>query len=338
MKLSFRQIEPFVKSPDPAARVILIYGPDSGLMKERSKLIAATVVADINDPFNVAILQTSDIADDPSRLNDEAFAMSMMGGDRLIRIEDGGDKLTQTVKTYLEKPNDQALIIIEAGELTPRSSLRLLCEKAKNAASLPCYVEDERDIARLIRETLQAENLSAEPDAVTWLSSSITGDRGKARSELDKLITYKGTDKTPVTLNDVQSVCGVAGAQNLDDLIYAVGGRQVDKALKSYHTLLNEGMALIAILRAMQNHFRRLHLTKSKLVEGTALEQAVKSLSPPIFFKQEPLFKAQVERWSLPALEKILIRLSELEAQSKQTGTPAETLTAQAILGIALVR
>ena len=42
MKLVFKQIEPFVAAPDPAARVILVYGPDQGLMKERSTRMAKT--------------------------------------------------------------------------------------------------------------------------------------------------------------------------------------------------------------------------------------------------------------------------------------------------------
>ena len=146
MKLAFRDIEPFVKKPDPAARVILVYGPDDGLMRERSKAIGGTVVEDLNDPFNVAALSADLLLEDPAKLNDEANAMSMMGGDRLIRIENATDKLTPLLKEYLEAPSAHSLIILEAGELGPRSSLRQLCEKAKNAAALPCYVEDERDL------------------------------------------------------------------------------------------------------------------------------------------------------------------------------------------------
>lgn len=174
MKLAYRDIEPFVKKPNPAARVVLVYGPDSGLMKERAATIGKSVVADLNDPFNVAVLNADDLADDAARLMDEASAMSMMGGDRLIRVENAGDKLTTLIKEYLAAPNPHALIVLEAGELGPRSSLRALCEKVTNAAAVPCYVEDERDISRLIRETLQGAGLSAEPDAVTSLASAIT--------------------------------------------------------------------------------------------------------------------------------------------------------------------
>ena len=54
MKIPFRDIESFVAKPNPVVRVILVYGPDQGLMRERAKVMASAVVEDINDPFNVA--------------------------------------------------------------------------------------------------------------------------------------------------------------------------------------------------------------------------------------------------------------------------------------------
>lgn len=335
MKLSFRDIEPFVKNPNPAARVILVYGPDSGLMKERAKTMGQTIVADINDPFNAVTLSADLLGNDPARLSDEANAMSMMGGKRLIRIEDGGDKLTVLIKSYLEEPNDKTLIVIEADELGPRSSLRKLCESAKNAAAIPCYIEDERDLGRLIRETLQAESLPIEQDAVAWLSANISGNRQKVRSELEKLAIYKGrNDKTPISLAGAMAACGESGATALDDLTNAVAGHNPEKALRILAQLQDEGIVFIVILRSLQNHFRRLHLTQSRIREGEAPERALKMLQPQIFFKHEPAFKGQLQRWSLAGLMNVLERLNDLEAQCKQTGAPVETLCAQAVLSI----
>ena len=87
MKIAFRDIEGFVRQPSPAVRVILVYGPDQGLMRERAKSMAASVVEDLNDPFNVAVLSSDALKEDPARLSDEANAMSMMGGKRLVRVE-----------------------------------------------------------------------------------------------------------------------------------------------------------------------------------------------------------------------------------------------------------
>lgn len=338
MKLAYRDIEPFVKKPNPAARVILVYGPDNGLMKERAKSMAMSVVEDINDPFNAVTLSNEILSDDPARLTDEASAISMMGGDRLIRVESASDKMTALVKTYLENPSEAALIILEAGELSPRSSLRKLCESAKNAAAVPCYVEDERDLSRLIRETLQTEQVGIDADAIAWLATNISGDRQKVRGELNKLITYKGADKTPVTLADVRACCGEAGALALDDLVYAVAGHNSAGALQKFNQLMEEGVSFIVILRSLQTHFRKLHLTKAKIEGGDNPELAMKSLAPPIFFKQQSAFKAQLNRWSFGGISKVLQRLMDLEAQCKQTGMPVETLCAQAVLGISKAR
>ena len=195
MKLAYRDLEPFVKSPRPEIRVILVYGPDDGLMRERAKTMGRTVVADLNDPFNVSILKAGDLVADPARLFDEAAAQSMLGGRRLIRVEDGRDSLSPLLKDYLKAPNDNALLIIEAGELGARSPLRMLIEKAANAAAVACYVDEARDVAGLARATLSAAGYAIAPDALNWLAAAITGDRARIRSELEKLILYMGAIK-----------------------------------------------------------------------------------------------------------------------------------------------
>lgn len=342
MKLTWKQIDPFLKKPDPKARVVLIYGPDDGLMRERSQIIAKTVVEDLDDPFNVVTLSTELLNEDPARLSDEANAMSMMGGARLIRIESGADKLTPTIKSYLENPSAENLVIIEAGELGTRSSLRQACEKAKNAAALPCYVEDERGMANLVREMLSQAGYRIDADALHYFTANIMGDRARARGEINKLITYMGDAKENgqllVNLQDVQASCGDTGTASLDDLIYSVAGSNAKTAMAAYDRLVGEGIPEIVILRTLQNHFRRLHYTNAMMGEGKSLDQAVKSLQPPIFFKLEQPFKSQLSKWKGPKLDKVLQKLAELEAQTKTTGAPVHTLCAQAILSLSVMR
>lgn len=341
MKLTWKQIDPFLKSPDPKARVILVYGPDHGLMQERALKISKTITPDLDDPFNVVTLTSDIIDEDPARLHDEAQAMSMMGGARLILIQNGADKLTPTIKSYLEKPSDENLVIIEAGELGTRSSLRKLCESAKNAAALPCYVEDERGMTNLIRKMLSHENFKIEADALHFFAGAIMGDRARARGEIEKLITYMGKaegENICVTLKDVQACAGDSGESNLDDLIYAVGGGNAKTAMASYNRLIGEGVADVVILRTLQNHFRRLHFIQAKMSQGDSTDTAMKSLQPPVFFKYITPFKAQLSKWRGQKLNIVMQKLAELEAQTKKTGAPVETLCAQAILSLSMMR
>lgn len=343
MKLTWRQIDPFLKNPDPAARVVLVYGPDEGLMRERAAAVGRSVVADLNDPFNVAVLSGDAVASDPAQLADEAAAMSMMGGARLIRIERAEDKLAPALRAYLDAPSDTNLVVIEAGDLGPRSPLRQLCEKAKNAAALPCYVEDARGTAQLARQTLTEAGWRIDNDALNVLAAAITGDRALARAELEKLLLYLGpvaqADNAVVSLDDVQAVCASAGAASLDDLIHAVAGGQTQAALNAFSRLNGEGVAVITILRTLLGHFRRLHYIEALMQrDGISAEQAMKALQPPVFFKYEPAFKAQLQRWKAARLLAVMDRLSALEAQTKRTGAPVETLCAQAILSVSTMR
>lgn len=337
MKLTWKQIEPFVKNPDAKARVILIYGPDNGLMRERAKIIGKTIVADLDDPFNVVSLTAEILGEDPARLSDEAKAMSMMGGSRLIRISGASDKLSPIIKDYLDDPSTENLVVLEAGELPPRSSLRQLCEKAKNAAALPCYVEDERGVSSLIREVIGGNGYFINGDAVQFLTSAVMGDRSRIRNEIDKLMLYMGDEKS-ITIEHVQQCVADAGAGELDALVYSVAAGQAEKAMSAYHRLLGEGIVDIMILRALQNHFRRIHYTVANMATGKSIDEAVKTLSPPLFFKVENAFKGQVKKWQGPKLDMVLSKLSELEAQTKRSGAPVQTLCSQAILSISMVK
>ncbi len=338
MKIPPRDLESFIKKPSKTARVILVYGPDPGLMRERIDILGKSVVADLSDPFNVAVLSAAILADDPARLNDEAGAISMMGGDRLIRIEDAGDKLTALIKSYLENPSPSTLVLLEAGELGPRSSLRKLCEAAKDAAAIPCYIEDERDLSRFIRDFMQQQNMRIDGDAVTWLAANISGNRQKARSELEKLCIYKGEETSPISLEDASAACGESGARGVDDLVYSVGGRQSAKALEVYNQLIAEGVPFIVILRTLQGHFRKLHLARARIENGMSTEEAMNKINPKIFYKFEPLFRSQINSWSMQSLDKVQNRLMDIEASCKKTGAPAETLCAQTVLGISSMR
>ncbi len=103
MKLKPAQIAAFLKAPTEAAPAALIYGPDEGLVRERSTALAKAVVPDIKDPFLVANLEPAEIREDPARLGDEAAALSMIGGKRVILVAGATDAIGGPVGTFLEE-------------------------------------------------------------------------------------------------------------------------------------------------------------------------------------------------------------------------------------------
>ncbi len=49
-----KEIDAFLARPDPGRPIILLYGPDSGLVRERAEALLASAVDDPSDPFSPA--------------------------------------------------------------------------------------------------------------------------------------------------------------------------------------------------------------------------------------------------------------------------------------------
>ena len=64
-------IERFLARPESEIRIALIYGRDAGVVRERAQHLASKVTARPDDPFDVALLNDSDMDGEPGRLEGE---------------------------------------------------------------------------------------------------------------------------------------------------------------------------------------------------------------------------------------------------------------------------
>lgn len=335
MILKGASIESFLRAPDASARAVLIYGEDEGLVRERAQRLAKTVVENLNDPFRVVEFFGSVLKDDPARLGDEATAIAFGGGRRVVRVRQATDTAEAACKTLLDLRTDfDSLVIVEAGELTPRSKLRKLFEAAKNAAAMPCYADDARTLPDVIRQTLGEHGLSADRDALALLMQSLGADRSMTRGELAKLALYMGTEKS-VTAQHVREAIGDCATAALDDVIYAAASGDAQRLDAALGRVLADGTNPVQIVRAAQRHFQRLHLARGDMALGKSADEAMRGLRPPVFFAVQDAFRRQLSTWSEDKLARAFDILTQAETDCKTTGLPAEAVTGRALLALA---
>ncbi|MEM8937312.1 MAG: DNA polymerase III subunit delta [Pseudomonadota bacterium] len=345
--LKGKAIKSFLARRDPAFAAVLLYGPDGGLAKERADGLARGVVADFKDPFNYLELADSDIKAEPGRLADEAAALSFAGGERVVRLRTSGD-IAATAATTLLKGLDEgyikanALILIEAGDLTPRSGLRKAFEKSKRGASLPCYRDGPGDIRQVAIDAASEEALTFDKEALDLLSASLTGDRGLARAEIEKLVLYKGPKSlrngpATITLEDARA-CLVDG---VGDAVYDAADACTDgspsRAATALHKAGTAGASPISTLRALQRALSRLATAQEMMADGASAAAAMKKLRPPVFFSEERAFEARLRRWSQGRLENAIRMLMDVELDAKKTGAPQKELIERAALRVAMM-
>jgi DNA polymerase-3 subunit delta len=61
------------------------------------------------------------------------------------------------------------------------------------------------------------------------------------------------------------------------------------------------------------------------------------ALRPPVFWKEEVAFRAELKRWSSEGLARALTRLLDAEIQCK-TGAPAELVAAHTLMSLGAAR
>ncbi|SFG72770.1 DNA polymerase III subunit delta [Methylobacterium gossipiicola] len=317
------------RGPDPRIAVLLLYGPDTGLVFERAKRLAEAFVSDPNDPFAMVKIDGDTLAGDPGRLADEAGTVGLFGGNRTIWVRAGSRNYAPAVDAALKLDITQARIVVEAGDLAKSAPLRTLCEKSPKALAIPCYPDDERALADLIERTLQEHGLRIAREARDVLAASLGGDRGASLSEIEKLALYaRGQDM--VSLDDVEAIGSDVAASVLNTLIDAAfSGRSADVE-HDYRRFRHEGMDPSVMLGSALRH--ALTLLSTRLAgEGQSASMMVGNWRG-LHFRRKATVETQLARWTPPALRHAIQLLQDAVLACRRSPPDLSHASASSVL------
>ena len=331
--LSSRDIESWLARPNPAQPIVLLYGADAGLVRERADALIASAVDDINDPFSLVRLEGDDLAAEPSRLVDEAMTMPLVGGRRASRIKAGGRSFASGVEILIKEPPKDCRIVIEAGELRRDAPLRALCEKARTAVAIPCYADGARDLARLIEEELRLSGQRITPDAQAALTMLLGGDRQASRNEIRKLALY-AHGNSEISLADVAAIVTDASALAVDPIVDgAFAGRPADVET-AFMKALGSGVSSNGIMFAAQRQATALHRARLAIDDGEPVDLALKRMR--LHFSREASATAALRNLDAARLLSIVAQLAEATLEMRRRSALADAIAHRALMAIAV--
>jgi DNA polymerase III subunit delta len=326
-------IDSFLARPDPRRPVVLIYGPDAGLVSERVAALLSAAAGGNSDPFAIVPLEGDAVASDPGLLQDEARTFGLFGGRRIVRIRAGSRNFAPALEALLDDPPD-ALVLIEAGELRPTAPLRALCEKSPAAAVIPCYADGERDLVRLVDRALKDAGLTMDADAREELLGLLGADRLASRAELDKLALYaQGAGR--IGLDDVRAIIADASALVLDDVVDAAAAGEREAALAALRKARAAGVSASAVLSAAIRHVVHLHRLRLSVEGGARPAEIIDNARPKIFFRRKPAFERALARLDAAALEAAIVSLSLANLEARRNYVLADAIAERALLNLA---
>jgi DNA polymerase-3 subunit delta len=217
-------------------RAVLIYGPDAGQVDEYCDLAVSTLGIEKDNLF---ALDSDELREKQDALFAEACSPSMFGGQKMVLISNAGDACAKSVEELVTHTGLCATVVVAAGDLRAGGGLRSLFESAEDMAALPCYTDDARTLANLIRNELSAASGIAQitPDAMTYMTTHLGGDRGITRSFLNKIALYVH-DKRVVELSDVEKCLPDTGAADMDDFLFSLTAGHIQQTMTALDRLL----------------------------------------------------------------------------------------------------
>jgi DNA polymerase III subunit delta len=328
------EIERFLARPDPACPVVLIYGADAGLVCERAQALIRASVDDPGDPFQLSRLEGDDLVGEPTRLVEEANTIPLFGGRRAVWVRAGGHNIVPAVEALIASPSTDCRVVIEAGNLRRTALLRVVCERARNAAAVPCYPDAERDLVRLIEEELRASGLSIAPDARAALVSLLGGDRLASRNELRKLALY-ASGKGRVELPDIKAVVSDASGLEHDEVIDAsFAGRAGELEVllaKARTAAMTPGALVSAALRQVA----QLHKARLAMETGASLTEASAVVAPYLHFSRKAAVEAALRIWTSARLARAMTQLADAVLETRRQSHLAAVIEHRALLALA---
>ncbi|EFL89694.1 DNA polymerase III subunit delta [Ahrensia sp. R2A130] len=329
-----RRIAAMEKSgPDHA--LYLIYGPDHGLAFERASRIAKSSGADMEDAFATVRLDADDAASDPSRLADEAHTVSMFGGKRLIWVRGTTRKnLLKAVEPLLALPPEDAVVIIETGDLKKTAALRSRIEKSPHALAVPCYADGGAAVSQLVADMVQQAGKTIDRETARALVDLLGGDRLASRGEIDKLLLYTGEDRE-ITMDHVSTIVGDAASLAIDSVVDAAATGDMAKMEKTTKRLLAQGTAPFLIINACLRHFQMLHMARARMASSRQdAGSIIGGLRPPINFQRKDAVVRALRLWSGPDLEKTSRRLDAVLLECRSNAALEQPLLMTMLLAI----
>lgn len=329
------EIDGFVRRPPERVALVLVYGPDDGLVAERAGAIVRAVGGKTDDPFSLIRLDGAEITADPARLIDEAGTVSLFGARRIVWVRDCGSRnVLPAVQPLLDRPDLAALVVIEAGDLKKGTGLRKKVEDHPTAVAIACWSDSAEDLARLIDAEVREAGLAIDRDARELLESHLGADRLASRGELRKLCLYAhGTGR--ITAADVAAIVGDASAFAMDELLDAVAGGDLTAADALLQRLGASGTPSSVAGTMLIRHFQMLERARAAVGAGRSAADVVAEMQPPLFFRRRPVVARQLGLWSKERIVRALGLLDDAVWRGRQKPLLADAIMAEAVLTLA---
>jgi len=332
MKATKTNLAREIDQPRANIRFYLFHGPDEA----QSRALAQRLVESLG--ASKSIIAAGAIKSDPATLVDEASAMSLFGGKRVIWIEPATKEIEQGVASLLDASSIENPVIAIAGPLTKTSPLLKLSESSSAALAYASYVPEGEDAERMVHDVGRRFGLKIAPPLAARIAGSAGNDQAIVAQEIQKLALY--IDASPEAPKELDpSAIDAVGADSSEGDFLRLADLALDGELQQLSDELarmpSVGSEAIPVIRSLQRRLLMLAPARARIERGERLDAVMASLGKSLFWKDKAKFERMLGRWTAEGLATAAERLGQLERSLMFTDAPSCEALGEELVAVA---
>ncbi len=292
----------------------LVYGENEGLKNEIIQNLKKNLDGNINNYDETQILVDKEL------FYGKIFNQSLFEKKKIIIVNRCSEKIYEVIENILEKNISDTKIILNASILEKKSKLRNLFEKNRNLIIVPTYKDTSFGLLEIARKFFYNYKISISQEAINLLVNRCNGDRGHLKSELDKILIFI-QDKKNINLEEIYKLTNLSENFSINELVDTTLSKNSQKASEIINESNYKSEDGILILRTFLQRAKRLLHLYEKQNENLSIDSLIDNYKPPIFWKDKPIVKKQLENWSKSKIENLIININNTESFLKKNSS-----------------
>ena len=292
----------------------LIYGENEGFKTEIIQNLKKNFNGNVENYDETQILANKEL------FYEKIFNQSLFDKEKIVIVNRCSEKIYEIVENIFEKKILDTKIIFNANTLEKKSKLRNLFEKEEKLIIIPTYKDTSISLLEITRKFFYNYKISISQEAINLLVSRCNGDRGYLKTEIDKILIYMH-GKNNISLEEIYKLTNLSENFSINELV----DTSLSKNFQKTSEIINESNYKfedgIIILRTYLQRAKRLLNIYEKQDNNTNWDSLINDHKPPIFWKDKPIIKTQLENWSKSKVIDLINSINKTEIYLKKNSS-----------------
>tara|TARA_B100000029_G_scaffold320165_1_gene312527 strand:+ start:7190 stop:8173 length:984 start_codon:yes stop_codon:yes gene_type:complete len=259
---------------------------------------------------------------------------SFFDENKIVIISRISEKIIKFIDDLLEKDIKDITIILNSNSLEKKSKLRNLSEKEKKIGCVAFYADENKTLSFIASKFFRENKIPISQEGINIIIERSSGDRKNLENELEKIKFFSYYEKK-ITIDEINKLTNLAENFTISELVDNCLSKNIKKTIK----ILNENNYstedCIVIIRTLLLKSKRILNLKKEIIENNDLDRTLSSFKPPIFWKDKPVVKKQLEKWSLKSAENLVVNINDIELLIKKNSANSLNIISDFILSTA---